>query len=121
MLEFEYNLVGNPINKFFHDQAEFFFWSLGQTSAINKAYIETIYINFNTLNYLTPSYIRVLTWKTMCGSQQLQCKSESAPQIIGAHQPYQINIKVSSFKSRENIRKKSMGQTVQFRILNSLQ
>ena len=31
------------------------------------------------------------------------------------------NKKVSSFKSRENIQKKSMGQTVQFRILNSLQ
>ena len=31
------------------------------------------------------------------------------------------NIKVSSLKSRENIQKKSMGQTVQFRILNSLQ
>ena len=25
----------------------------------------------------------------MCGAQQLQCKSESAPQIIGAHQPHQ--------------------------------
>ena len=63
------------------------FWSLGQTAAINKAYIETI--NFNALIYLTPSYIRVLTWKTMCGAQQLKCKSESAPQIIGAHQPQQ--------------------------------
>ena len=30
-------------------------------------------------------------------------------------------IKVSSLKSRENIQKKSMGQTVQFRILNSPQ
>ena len=28
-----------------------------------------------------------------------------------------LNIKVSSFKSRENIQKKSMGQTEQFRIL----
>ena len=25
----------------------------------------------------------------MCGAQLLQCKSESAPQIIGAHQPHQ--------------------------------
>ena len=25
----------------------------------------------------------------MCGAQQLQCKSESAPQIIGAHEPHQ--------------------------------
>ena len=31
------------------------------------------------------------------------------------------NIKMSPFKSRENIQKKSMDQTVQFRILNSLQ
>ena len=29
--------------------------------------------------------------------------------------------KVSSFKSRENIQKKNMGQILQFRILNSLQ
>ena len=29
------------------------------------------------------------------------------------------NIKGSSLKSRDNIQKKSMGQTVQFRILNS--
>ena len=25
----------------------------------------------------------------MCGAQQLQCKFESAPQIIGAYQPHQ--------------------------------
>ena len=75
-----------PINKFLHDQAQDS-WSLGQTAAINKAYIETI--NFNTLNYLKPLHIRVLTWKTMCGAQQLQSNSELAPQIIGAHQPHQ--------------------------------
>ena len=44
-----------PLNKFLHDQAQFFFWSLGQTAAINKAYIETI--NFDTLNYLKPLHI----------------------------------------------------------------
>ena len=32
---------------------------------------------------------------------------------------FKSNIKVSSFKSRANIQKKSMCQTVQFRILNS--
>ena len=73
-----------PLNKFLHDQTHFF-WSLGRTAATNKAYIETI--NFDTLNYLKP--LHILTWKTMCRAQQLQCKSESAPQIIGAHEPHQ--------------------------------
>ena len=43
-----------PINKFFMIKLSFFL-SLGQTAAINKAYIETI--NFNTFNYLKPLHI----------------------------------------------------------------
>ena len=75
-----------PLNKFLHDQTNFF-WSLGRTAATSKAYIETI--NFDTLNYMYLKPLHILSWKTMCGTQQLQCKSESAPQIIGAHEPHQ--------------------------------
>ena len=45
-----------PIYKFFLDQF-FFLLTLGQTAAINKAYIENI--NFNTLNYFKPLHIFV--------------------------------------------------------------
>ena len=47
MLEFEYNLVGYPFNKFLHDQAQFFL-----VFRENSSHEQSITINFDTLNYL---------------------------------------------------------------------
>ena len=74
MLEFEYNLVGYPFNKFLHDQAQFF-WSLGQTAAKNKPYIEIINFVMSTLTY---TVLKTQSQQEEEGAQQLGQLSHTA-------------------------------------------
>ena len=104
----------------------------------------TLYINFSdvqgqiTLVLVVVSARNLKSSKLSCMSslparmrlikskmKELECSQDfshyKSMGIFPDAQGQLIRYKASSFKSRENIQKKSMGQTVQFRILNCLQ